>query len=67
MQENITFKINLVSYLAKADCASAVAGNIDISKHICMIIYHQQDPDNMDVLEVTFPRKVSLFFKNTSP
>ena len=44
MQENITFKMNLVSRLAAADCTSAVAGNIEISKHTCTIIYHQQDP-----------------------
>ena len=67
MQENITFKMNLVSRLAAADCASGVAGNTDISEHTCTIIYHQQDPDNMDVLEVIFPKNGSLFFKNTSP
>ena len=67
MQENITFKMNLVSRLAAADCTSGVAGNIEISKHTCTIIYHQQDPDNMDVLEVIFPKNGSLFFKNTSP
>ena len=67
MLENITFKMNLVSRLAAADCASGVAGNIDINEHICTIIYHQQDPDNMDVLEVIFPKNGSLFFKNTSP
>ena len=63
MLENITFNMNLVSRLAAADCTSGVAGNIDISKHTCTIIYHQQDPDNMDVLEVTFPKNGSLFFK----
>ena len=67
MQENITFKMNLVSRMAAADCASGDAGNIDDSEHTCRIIYHQQDPDNMDVLEVIFPKKTSLFFKNTSP
>ena len=67
MLEDITFKMNLVSRLAAADCASGVAGNIDISKHTCTIIYHQQDPDKMDVLEVIFPKNGSLFFKNTSP
>ena len=67
MQENITFKMNLVSRLAAADCASGVARNIDISEHACTIIYHQQDPDNMYVLEVIFPKNGSLFFKNTSP
>ena len=67
MLENITFKMNLVSRLAAADCASDVAGNTDIREHTCTIIYHQQDPDNMDVLEVIFPKKGSLFFKNTSP
>ena len=54
MLENITFKINLVSRLAAADCASGVAGNIDISKRTCTIIYHQQDLDNIDILEVIF-------------
>ena len=63
MQENITFTINLVSHLAAADCASGVAGNIDINMHTCTIIYHQQDPENMDVLEVTFPKNGSLFFQ----
>ena len=67
MLENITIKMNLVSRLAAADCASGVAGNTDISEHTCTIIYHQQDPDNMDVLEVIFPKNGSLFFKNTSP
>ena len=67
LQENITFQMNLVSRLAAADCASGVVGNIDISKHTCTIIYHQQDPDNMDVLEVIFPKNGSFFFKNTSP
>ena len=55
MLENITFKMNLVSHLAAADCASGVAGNTAISEHTCTIIYHQQDPDNMDILEVIFP------------
>ena len=67
MLENITFKMNLVNRLAAADCASAVAGNIDISKRTCTIIYHQQDLDNIDILEVTFPKNGSLFFNNTSP
>ena len=67
MRENVTFKINLVSHLAAADCAFGVAGNIDVSKHTCTIIYRRQDPDNMEVLEVTFPKNGSLFFKNTSP
>ena len=67
MRENITFKMNLVSRLAAADCASGVAGNTDISEHTCTIIYHQQDPDNTDVLEVIFSKNGSLFFKNTSP
>ena len=66
MLENITFKMNVVSRLAAADCASGVAGNTDISEHTCTIIYHQQDPDNMDVLEVIFPKNGSLFFENTS-
>ena len=64
MQENITFKMNLVSRLAAADCASGVAGNIEISEHTCTSIYHQQNPDNMDVLEVIFHKNGSLFFKN---
>ena len=59
--------MNLVSRLAAADCASGVAGNTDISEHTCTIIYHQQDPDNMDVLEVIFPKNGSFFFNNTSP
>ena len=63
MQEHITFKMNLVSRLAAADCASDVAENINISKHTCTIIYHLQDQDNMDVLEVTFPQNGSLLFK----
>ena len=67
MQEHITFEMNIVSRLAAADCTSGFAGNIEISKHTCTIIYHQQDPDNMDVLEVIFQQNGSLFFKNTSP
>ena len=67
MLENITFKMNIVSRLAAADCASGVAANTDISGHTCTIIYHQQDPDNMDVLEVIFPKNGSLFFNNTLP
>ena len=63
MLENLTFKMNIVSRLALADCASGVAGNTDISRYTCRIIYHQQDPDNIDVLEVTFPKNGSLFFK----
>ena len=55
MQENITFKMNLVSHLAAADCPSGVAGIIEIIKHTCTIIYHQQEPNNKDVLEVIFP------------
>ena len=61
MLENITFKMNLVSRLAAADCVSGVVGNIDISKHTCTIIYHQQDPDDMDVLEVIFPKTDRYF------
>ena len=49
MKKNIAFQKNLVSHSATADCASGVAGNIDISKHTLTIIYHQQDPDNMNV------------------
>ena len=63
MLENITFKMNLVSRLAAADCASGVAGNTDISEHTCTVIYHQQDPDNMDVLEVIFPKKRLVIFQ----
>ena len=63
MQENITFKMNLVSRLAAADCASGVAGNIYISEHTCTMIYHHKDPDNMDVLEVIFPKKARYFSK----
>ena len=49
MQENITFKMNLVSHLSTADWTSGVAESINIRKHTCTIIYHQQDLDNMDV------------------
>ena len=64
MQENITFKMNLVSRLAVADCTSGVAGNIEISKHTCTSMYHQQNPDIMDVLEVIFKKNGSLFLIN---
>ena len=67
MLENISFKMNLVSRLAAADCASGDAGNINISEHTCTIIYHQQDQGKRDVLEVIFPKNGSLFFKITSP
>ena len=67
VEHNISFQMNLVSRLAAAVCASGVAGNTDINEHTCTIIYHQQDPDNTDVLEVIFSKKGSLFFKNTSP
>ena len=50
MKENITFQMNLVSHLAAADCAPGVAGNIDIIKHTCTIIYHQQDTHNLHVM-----------------
>ena len=63
MLEIITFKMNLVSRLAAVDCASGVPGNTDISEHTCTIIYHQQDPDNMDVLEVSFPKKRLVIFQ----
>ena len=63
MLENITFKMNLVSRLAAADCASGVAGNIDISKRTCTIKYHQQDPDNMDVLESSSQKTARYFSK----
>ena len=63
MLENITFKMNLVSRLAAADCASGVAGNTDISEHTCTIIYHQQDLDNTDVLEVIFSKKRLVIFQ----
>ena len=51
--------MNLVSHLAAADCASGVTGNIDISKHTHTIIYHQQDPDDMGVMYVIYPRYFS--------
>ena len=63
MQENITLQMNIISHLAAADCASGIAGNIDISKHTCTIIYHQQDPDNMDVSEVSFLKKWLFIFQ----
>ena len=63
MLQNITFKMNLVSRLAAADCASGVAENTDISKHTCTIIYHQQEPDNRDVLAVIFPKKRLVIFQ----
>ena len=63
MRENVTFKMNLVSHLAAADCASGVAGNINVSKHTSTIINHQQDPDNMDVLDVTFLKTARYFTK----
>ena len=50
MSENMPFHMKLVGHLAAADCSCGVAGNIDISMHTCVIIYNQQDPDNMDVL-----------------
>ena len=56
MQKNITFKMSLISHLVAADCASDLAENINISKHTCTIIYHQQHPDIMGVLEVIFPK-----------
>ena len=37
MLENISFKMNLVSRLAAADCASGDAGNINISEHTCYV------------------------------
>ena len=37
-------------HLSAADCASGVVGKIDVNKHACAIIYHQQDPDNMNEL-----------------
>ena len=45
---NVPFQMNIVSHLAAADCASGVVGNMEISKHTWTIIYHQQDPDNMN-------------------
>ena len=67
VEHNISFQMNLVSRFAAADCASGVAGNTDISEHTCTIIYHQKDPENMDVLEVIFPKTALSFFKHTSP
>ena len=63
MLENITFKMNLVSRLAAADCASGVAGNIDISKRTCTIIYHQQDLDNIDILKSSSQKTSRCFLK----
>ena len=63
MQENITFKMNLVSRLAAADCAFGVAGNIDISEHACTIIYHQQDPDNIMYWKSFSPKTARYFSK----
>ena len=48
--ENITFQMNLISHLAAAVCAFGFGGNIDISKQTCTILYHQQDPNNMNAL-----------------
>ena len=67
MKEDITFQMNLVSYLAAADFASGVRGNINISTYTSMIIYHQQDPHNMDALWIKFLKNGSSIFKNTSP
>ena len=61
MQPNVIITMNPVIHLAAADCASGVAKHIDISKHSCTIIYHQQDPDNMDVLEAIFPQTGHYF------
>ena len=66
MLENITLKMNLVSRLAAADCTSGVAGNIEIRKHTCTIIYHQQDPITWMYWKSS-SKNGSLFFKNTSP
>ena len=63
MLENMSFKMNLVSRLAAADCASGVAGNTDISEHTCTILYHKQDLDNIDILEVIFPKTARYFSK----
>ena len=60
MKQNITFQMNIVTHLATADCASGVAGNIDIIKHTCATIYHQQDQDNVEVFQVTFFKNGSL-------
>ena len=40
---------------------------IAIVKQTSTIIYHQQDPYNMDALFVTFLNNGSLIFRNTSP
>ena len=63
MRENITFKMNLVSRLAAADCASGVAGNTDISEHTCTIIYHQQDPDNTEFIGSHLLKKRLVIFQ----
>ena len=67
MKENITFQMNLVSYLAAPDSTSGVGRNVNINKHTCTIIYHKQDSENMDVLEIIFLTNGSLIFENTSP
>ena len=54
--------MNLVSHLA-ADRASDVAENINISKHTCTIIYHQQDQDDMDVWKSLSPKTARYFSK----
>ena len=63
MLENITFKMNLVSRLAAADWASGVAGNIDISKRTCTIIYHKQDLNNIDILKSSSLKTARYFSK----
>ena len=63
MQENITLKMNLVSGLAAADCTSGVAGNIEISKHTCTIIYHQQDPITWMYWKSSSKKRLVIFQK----
>ena len=55
--------MNLVNCLAAADCASGVAGNIDICKRTCTIIYHQQDLDNIDILKSSSQKTARYFSK----
>ena len=63
MLENITLKMNLVSRLAAADCTSGIAGNIEISKHTCTIINHQQDPITWMYLKSSSKKTARYFSK----
>ena len=66
MQENITFKMILVSHLAAADCASGVAGNIDISKHTCTIIYQNQNQNQNPLLTSLYTHNKYMAYVNSS-